>query len=53
MKIQRTKYGGFGYGHILNNVRSMLEHDGMTDAEFRTITEENPRRMFTFDAPED
>lgn len=52
MKIQRTKYGGFGYGHILNNVRSMLEHHGMTDTEFRTITEDNPQRMLTFDAPE-
>lgn len=53
MKIQRTQYGGFGYGHLLENVRSMLGHHGMTDEEFGTITEKNPQRMLTFEAPSD
>lgn len=48
MKIQRTKYGGFGYRHLLENVPSMLEHHGMTRSEFETIVTENPQRMLQF-----
>jgi phosphotriesterase-related protein len=51
MKIQRTAYGGFGYSHLLENVRPMLEHHGLSREEFETITETNPRRMLTFERP--
>ncbi|MEF8868421.1 MAG: hypothetical protein V5A85_07880 [Haloarculaceae archaeon] len=51
MKVQRTRYGGFGYGHLLENVRSMLEHHGIEREEFDTVVEANPRRMLTFEEP--
>ena len=53
MKIQRTRYGGFGYAHLLENVVPMLEHHGLTRSEIDTVLRENPRRMLTFDEPSD
>lgn len=50
-KIQRTKYGGFGYAHILNNVIQMLRQRGITQDQINQILVENPRRMLTFDDP--
>lgn len=39
-----TRYGGFGYGHILRNIKPMLLKDiGLTETEVQTILEENPR----------
>jgi phosphotriesterase-related protein len=50
-KIQRTKYGGNGYAHILRNVVPMLRYHGVSDEEITTILEENPRRMLTIEEP--
>jgi len=51
MKVQRTKYGGFGYAHLLENVASMLRAEGVSRAEFDRIMIENPKRMLQFDTP--
>jgi phosphotriesterase-related protein len=50
-KIQRVKYGGFGYAHILENVWPILSGLGITRADYETITIENPRRVLTFAEP--
>lgn len=52
MKIQRTRYGGFGYAHLLENVVPMLLARGLTRADIETVLVENPRRLFTFREPE-
>jgi phosphotriesterase-related protein len=52
MKVQRTRYGGFGYAHILDNVVPILRHHGVERDTVEEILVENPRRMLTFDAPE-
>lgn len=51
MKVQRAKYGGFGYAHLLRNVVPMLRHRGVDDDQIDVILRENPRRMLTFREP--
>lgn len=51
MKVQRTKYGGFGYAHLLENVVPMLQHHGVDRDEIDTILKANPQRMLTFAEP--
>jgi len=47
-KICLTRYGGFGYGHILRNIKPMLlKNIGLTEREMQTILEENPRTLLT------
>jgi phosphotriesterase-related protein len=50
-KIQRVRYGGYGYAHILENVAPMLYAQGVTREQFEQITAENPRRVLTFADP--
>lgn len=47
-KTSLTKYGGFGYMHILRNVTTMLRDAGVTADELSTILVENPKRILTF-----
>lgn len=51
MKIQRTKYGGFGYAHLLENVIGMLEGRGIDRGVIDGILVDNPREMLTFAEP--
>lgn len=37
--------GGIGFGFVLGDFRAALLRAGVTDEEFRTITETNPRRF--------
>lgn len=50
-KLQRTRYGGFGYGHLLENVVPMLRNREVDRETIDTILTDNPRRMLTFDEP--
>lgn len=50
-KIQRVKYGGYGYAHLLENVESMLRAQGVSREAFERITVRNPREVLTFDEP--
>lgn len=51
-KIQLTKYGGFGYAHVLDNVLPMWREHGLDEDAIDQILVENPRRMLTFAEPE-
>lgn len=51
-KWQRTKYGGFGYAHLLENIVPMLESHGVDQEALDQVFVENPRRMLTFTEPE-
>lgn len=45
-KICLTRYGGFGYGHILRNIKPMLlKNFGLAEREVQTLLEENPRTL--------
>ncbi|MGH7277658.1 MAG: phosphotriesterase family protein [Candidatus Rokuibacteriota bacterium] len=43
-----TKYGGFGYHHLLVNVVPRLRRKGVDDASIRRLLVDNPRRAFVF-----
>jgi phosphotriesterase-related protein len=43
-----TKYGGYGYHHLLVNVVPRLRGKGMDDAAIRRLLVENPARAFVF-----
>jgi phosphotriesterase-related protein len=47
MKIHLTKYGGNGYGHLLQNIVPELKFRGLTDKQIRCMFVENPARIFT------
>ena len=36
------KYGGWGYDHLLSNILPMMEDEGITPAQVRTLLVENP-----------
>lgn len=50
-KMQRVKYGGYGYAHLLENGRTILSGQGVSREHFETITVDNPRRVLTFEDP--
>ena len=50
-KIERTKYGGFGYAHILDHVIPRLRARGVAADAIEQIMVENPRRALTVVEP--
>jgi phosphotriesterase-related protein len=44
-KICLTRWGGFGYGHILENIVPRLLQKGVTQEQVDTMLIENPRRL--------
>ena len=42
LKNLMHKYGGWGYDHVLTNIVPMMEDEGITDAQIRTLLVENP-----------
>lgn len=53
MKIQRRQYGGFGYGHLLENVVPTLRNRGISRETLETILVDNPGDVLQFDEPRD
>lgn len=47
VKVQLTRYGGWGYRHLPKNVIPMMKHMGIPDDAIRTMTVLNPRRLLT------
>jgi phosphotriesterase-related protein len=47
-KSSLTKYGGYGYHHLLVNVVPRLRRKGVDDAGLRRLLVDNPRRAFVF-----
>jgi len=48
MKIQRRKYGGYGYAHVLENIVRDLKHGGVSDKQIGTMLADNPRRLLAW-----
>jgi phosphotriesterase-related protein len=46
LKMMLTRYGGFGYAHVLTHFAARLKRHGVSDSEIRTILVDNPRRVF-------
>ncbi len=44
-KTQLTRYGGYGYAHVIRNIVPALRHAGVDDATVERILVENPGRL--------
>ena len=51
MKIQLTRYGGWGYAHLVKNVVPMLSRSGLGEEQINTLIVGNPRRVLTWRSP--
>ena len=47
-KIERTKYGGFGYAHVLEHILPRLRARGVAGDDIEQIMVKNPRQALTF-----
>jgi phosphotriesterase-related protein len=47
-KIRICRYGGSGYGHLIETVIPVMKQKGITEEQIHTITVENPRRALVF-----
>ncbi|HLO60515.1 MAG TPA: CUB domain-containing protein [Bacteroidales bacterium] len=48
-----VRNGGYGYGHILNDIVPELKASGITDDELHTIMVDNPKQIFPFKSTPD
>ena len=48
-KHRLVKFGGHGYGHILENIVPRMRKKGMADEDVETIIVENPARILSFE----
>jgi phosphotriesterase-related protein len=48
-----VRNGGYGYGHILNNILPQLRANGITDAQIHNIMVDNPKQVFPFKSTAD
>jgi len=47
-KMFLTKWGGFGYGHIMKNILPRMQKKGLSKDQISRITIENPGEVFAF-----
>ncbi len=47
LKMMLTRYGGLGYGHILNHFVPRLKRLGINDRQIYTLLVKNPQSIFT------
>jgi len=48
IKTWRARYGGKGYGHVINDVVPRMLYAGITREQIETIMIENPKRLLCF-----
>ena len=44
-KLSYRRYGGHGYGHLMENIVPELKHRGVSEAQLHTMLVENPARL--------
>ena len=49
IKLLLTKYGGYGYAHILRDIVPWLRREGLTQEDINTILIKNPQRLLAFE----
>ncbi|MFC1942577.1 phosphotriesterase [Chloroflexota bacterium] len=47
-KCNFAAYGGYGYGHIINNLLPFMRAKGMTEEQINALVVENPRTFLQF-----
>jgi phosphotriesterase-related protein len=48
-KSRTFTYGGYGYGHLIENIVPRMRNRGMPEEQIRQIMIENPARILTFE----
>jgi phosphotriesterase-related protein len=48
MRYLLTKYGGYGYAHILKNIAPVLKFRGVSEKQLRNILVDNPKKVLSF-----
>ena len=48
MKFMLTRYGGWGYAHIMDNIVPQFGLGGLSDRQITNMLIENPKRMLAF-----
>jgi phosphotriesterase-related protein len=48
LKMMLSRYGGYGYAHVLRTVLPALRRSGVGEAQLATMLIENPRRLLAF-----
>jgi phosphotriesterase-related protein len=48
LKVKLTRYGGFGYAHLLRRIVPRLRRMGLTESDISMLFVENPARALTF-----
>ena len=48
-KSRLRRFGGTGYDHILRSFVPMLDAEGVTESEIRTVMFDNPQRVLAYD----
>jgi phosphotriesterase-related protein len=48
MKVALVKYGGWGYGHILQRCLPLFRRAGLGEEQIGTLLVDNPRRLLAF-----
>lgn len=46
VKIMLVRYGGFGYGHVLESFLPRLQRHGLTETDLEQMIVKNPRKLF-------
>jgi len=47
MRVQLTRFGGKGYGHVLRSIVPHLRGRGVSEAQLQVLLRENPARLLT------
>ena len=42
-----TRYGGYGYGHVLRGFTERLRREDVTDSDIKVMLVDDPRRLFS------
>jgi phosphotriesterase-related protein len=51
MKVMMVKYGGWGFGHILERILPRFRKVGLAEEQIQALLVDNPRRLLPFVAP--
>ena len=48
-KARTASFGGYGYGHLIENIVPRMRERGISEDRIHQIMVENPARILTFD----
>jgi phosphotriesterase-related protein len=52
-KHKYVRFGGYGYAHVIEHIMPWMKQRDITEEQIHAITVENPKRILTFDPPQE